>query len=45
MDWIKVSDKMPAPGMFADLPWFEVYEGDKLVTRLNAAHVTEVTYA
>ena len=31
-------------GMHCDLPWFAVYQGDEIVSRVNAAYVTDVWY-
>lgn len=31
-------------GEMAHVPWFEVWRGDKLYARVNAAHVNEVYY-
>ena len=31
-------------GQCAEVPWFEVYKGTNLVAKVNAAHVTLVTY-
>jgi hypothetical protein len=31
-------------GQYEAVPWFEIYIGEKIVARLNAAFITQVTY-